>query len=298
MNAQDLALENAVWLSPEAVEPNPFQPRREFPEAEMRELTDSIRTHGVLHPIVVRPVKGKKHKGVAYQLVAGERRWRAATAAHLKLLPATVREMSDFEAATLALVENIQRNDPDDWGMAERMRWLMQEHERRHKAPMSERQLAKQLGKSIGFVRNYLGLFKLKPDVQKMVQRNQATRSSAFEIDKVSDKTLRAELIAAVDKGASFQEVKGRIESEKEDADWKRESQTPDKTTRAGLQSQSAREREAQKEAGRLATEITGKLMALGSYAPDVGGKYRQGELAPHIARWRAQLAKIEAGKN
>jgi hypothetical protein len=92
--------------------------------------------------------------------------------------------------------------------------------------------------------------------------------------------------------------VKDRIESAKNEADWKRDSQTPDRPTRAGLGKQTLRQREAQKEAMRLASEITGKLMALSSYAPSVGEEFLKAELAPQISRWRALLEKIEAGKN
>ena len=96
----------AVMLKISELEPNREQPRREFDEKSMAELADSISQHGVLQPLLVRPLFGG-----GYQIVAGERRWRAARMAGLSEVPAMVREMSDSEVMELALIENLQRED-------------------------------------------------------------------------------------------------------------------------------------------------------------------------------------------
>src|SRR5690606_36348096 len=87
------------------VRPNPYQPRVEMDDAALAELTESIRAHGVLEPVIVRPA------GDGYELVVGERRWRAAQRAGLSSIPAVVRQLTDQEAAVLALVENLQREN-------------------------------------------------------------------------------------------------------------------------------------------------------------------------------------------
>src|SRR5690606_24661479 len=98
------------WLSPAAIEANPYQPRRNFSPQEMEELAQSIREHGVLQPIIVRPLP-EPRDGIAYQLVAGERRWRASQQAAVETVPAIVRGVNDQQALELALIENIQRHD-------------------------------------------------------------------------------------------------------------------------------------------------------------------------------------------
>jgi len=92
----------------ELIRPNPAQPRTEFPEAELEELAASIRNKGLLQPILVRPAPGAPSE---YQIVAGERRWRAAQRAGLQAIPAVVRELCDIETLEAALIENLQRSD-------------------------------------------------------------------------------------------------------------------------------------------------------------------------------------------
>ena len=96
---------DASQVSVTAIVPNPFQPRRHFDEAARADLVRSIQTHGILQPVVVRPREG--HDG--YELVAGERRWRAAQTAQLDSIPAIIKPISDRDASALALIENIQR---------------------------------------------------------------------------------------------------------------------------------------------------------------------------------------------
>jgi ParB family chromosome partitioning protein len=98
--------QSVILLGAAAIAPNPYQPRRVFSPAELEELTNSIREHGLLQPILVRRTPES-----TFQIVAGERRWRAAQVAGLQQIPAVVREVSDQEALELALIENVQRHD-------------------------------------------------------------------------------------------------------------------------------------------------------------------------------------------
>ena len=102
-----------VTLRVSEIEPNRDQPRRYFDESALAELADSIRQHGVLQPLVVRPLAGG-----GYQIIAGERRWRACRMAGVSEVPAVVREMTDVEAMEIALIENLQREDLNIMGEA------------------------------------------------------------------------------------------------------------------------------------------------------------------------------------
>lgn len=140
------------------IEPNPFQPRRVFDEDKLAELAASIRERGVVQPIVVRPL------GEGYQLVAGERRWRAAALAGLPAVPAVVREVSDREALELALVENIQRQDLNP--MEEARAYLALQET----LGLTQEQLAARLGKSRPAVANTMRLLGLDGQVQRLVE--------------------------------------------------------------------------------------------------------------------------------
>lgn len=209
------------------LEANPFQHRRIFSQAEMDELTESIREHGVLQAILVRPIRKKTNTAIKFQVVAGERRFRAATAAGLRTIPATVKEVSDLEALTIALVENIQREDPDDWATATGIKSMM-EMSAANGEPLTELAVARRLKKSAGFVRNHLGLFKLRPQLQEVAQERSNVKSSLFEIAKVKDPEAEADLIAAVRSGASFQAVKARVDEYLKHEEWQKESRKQD----------------------------------------------------------------------
>lgn len=226
MNVQEIPVEQ--------LESNPFQYRTHFPEAEMQELTASVAEVGVLQPIQVRPVAGKKHKGVLYQIVAGERRWRASKAAYRPTIPAIVKQMGDLEVLTTAIIENSQRQDPDDWATAKGIQNLMEMHAKSG-APLSERDVATMLNKSVSYVRNHLGLLKLRPALQEVAQKHSHVKSSLFEIEKVKDPETERELIEAVEAGASFSTIKARVETHQANEQWRRDSQTPDRETSAHI---------------------------------------------------------------
>ena len=137
--------------------PNPSQPRTRFDEAAIDELADSIRERGVISPILVREVDG------GYQLIAGERRWRAAQKAQLHLIPALVKTFDDAESAEVALIENIQREDLSAIEEADGYRKLIDRHGH------TQEQLSRLVSKSRSHVANLLRLLDLPPEVRAML---------------------------------------------------------------------------------------------------------------------------------
>jgi len=144
------------------LDPSPFQPRVAFPQESLDELADSIRARGILQPILARshPMQPER-----FYIVAGERRWRAAGLAGLHEVPAIVREMSDAEAATAALIENLQREDLNPMEEAEGYSRLLDEMR------VTQEKLAETLGKSRSQVTNALRLLNLPPAVQAEVRK-------------------------------------------------------------------------------------------------------------------------------
>ncbi|NCO38225.1 MAG: stage 0 sporulation protein J [Armatimonadetes bacterium CG_4_10_14_3_um_filter_66_18] len=147
--------------------PNPFQPRQQFSQQELDELTDSIRTHGVLQPLVVRRVGDK------YQCVVGERRVRAATAAGLTAVPAVVREFSDQEMLALAIVENAQRQDLSPLESAAAYKRLTEEF------GMTQQEVAAAIGKSRSAVANTLRLLDLPDPILEALAAGELTEGHA-----------------------------------------------------------------------------------------------------------------------
>ena len=146
-------------LPVDEIRPNPYQPRQGLDPQALEELTTSIREHGILQPILVRPING------GFQLVAGERRWRAARAAGMVDVPAVVRELSDRDAAVLALVENLQRADLQFFEEAEAYRQLLEEFR------LSQEELAEQVGKSQPAIANKVRLLRLEGVVRERICR-------------------------------------------------------------------------------------------------------------------------------
>ena len=148
----------ALLLPLQKVEPNPDQPRRRFDEAALQELADSVRQHGIIQPLTVR-----KLPSGFYQIIAGERRWRAARMAGLREVPVTVIEADDKKAMELALIENLQRADLDPIEEAQGYQQLMQEY------GMTQSAVADRVGRSRPAVANALRLLALSAPVLDMV---------------------------------------------------------------------------------------------------------------------------------
>ncbi|HJN14532.1 MAG TPA: ParB/RepB/Spo0J family partition protein [Armatimonadota bacterium] len=157
-----------VELRPNEIEPNPFQPRTSMADAQLDELTRSIERHGVVQPLVVRPVGNGN-----YQLVTGERRWRASQRAGLATVPCLVRETNDNEALQIALVENLQREDLNAIDAGRGYKQLMVEF------GLTQEQVAGVVGKSRSAIANTVRLLDLPDAVQSAVEAGSLTEGHA-----------------------------------------------------------------------------------------------------------------------
>lgn len=183
---------------------NPNQPRRHFAEAELNELADSIRAHGVLQPILVRPLSGGK-----YEIVAGERRWRAAQLAGLTEIPALVRDLDDVEILEIAIVENVQRADLNAIEEAQGYQALIDRFGR------TQQEIADAIGKSRPHIANTLRLLALPAEVLEMVRDGRLTAGHARAILTAPDPVALA--LRAVAEGLNVREVE-RLAAEAKDA--------------------------------------------------------------------------------
>ncbi|HIR51881.1 MAG TPA: ParB/RepB/Spo0J family partition protein [Candidatus Onthovicinus excrementipullorum] len=168
--------ESAHMLSISDIEPNRDQPRKQFDDASLKELADSIAEHGVIQPLLVRPIGG----GI-YQIVAGERRWRASRLAGLTEVPAVVRELSDSETMEIALVENLQREDLDPIEEAEGIAQLIETYS------LTQEAAAQKLGKSRPAVANALRLLHLPQPVREMIRQGKLTQGHARALLSLDD---------------------------------------------------------------------------------------------------------------
>ncbi|MDO4750427.1 MAG: ParB/RepB/Spo0J family partition protein [Eubacteriales bacterium] len=166
------------------VEPNPNQPRRDFDEEELQALADSIATHGVVQPLTVRQLRSGY-----YQIIAGERRWRAARIAELKEIPAVIIEADDKKVMELALIENLQRQDLNPVEEALGYRSLMEDY------GLTQEDTAKRVGKSRPAVANALRLLSLCPDVLELVRSGKLSAGHARAV--LSLKSEKAQKEAA-----------------------------------------------------------------------------------------------------
>ena len=164
---------------------NTYQPRTEFDEAALRELTESVLVHGVLQPIMVRP-----HGNDRYELIAGERRFRAAQAAGLTQIPAVIREMTDEESLTVALIENIQREDLNAMEAARGYKQLLDQF------GLTQVELSRQLGKSPSTVAYSLSLLRLPPEMQESIARGEISMDHGKVLLSVAAPERRAALFA------------------------------------------------------------------------------------------------------
>lgn len=155
----------------ELVQRNPQQPRKHFDEAELNDLSSSIKTHGVLQPILVRPIADGK-----YEIVAGERRWRAAQRAGLHTIPAVVRELNEVEVLEIAIVENVQRMDLNPIEEAQGFQALIDRFGR------TQQEIADAVGKSRPHIANMLRLLQLPDDLQEMVRDGRLSSGHARAI--------------------------------------------------------------------------------------------------------------------
>jgi ParB family transcriptional regulator, chromosome partitioning protein len=188
-----------------AVHPNPFQPRREFKEDELAELADSIRQNGLLQPILVRPA-GNRQGADRWELVAGERRWRAITRLGWKEVPAVVRPVDDRTLLVLALVENIQRAELSALEEAQGFQQLMAEF------GLSQQEVAEAVGRDRSTVANTLRLLQLPASVRRLVESGALSAGHARALLAVPDALKMADLAkVAAEQQWSVRETEERV---------------------------------------------------------------------------------------
>lgn len=184
---------------------NAKQPRLALPPLAIDELTASIREHGVLQPIIVRPTEPG-----SYEIVAGERRWRAVLSLGLPMIPAIVEAMSDEIALEVAIIENLQREDLSPLDEAAIFARMTSE------LGYSIRKLAERIGKDKGYVENRLRLMHAPADIRALVAERSDTISHAYELMKITDAARRSELAAQVLRGElSLARLKGVVREER-----------------------------------------------------------------------------------
>lgn len=171
----------------ESIEPNPYQPRRKFDETALQELADSIKTYGLIQPVTVRPVENGR-----YQLISGERRFRAAHLAGLTEIPAFVRTVDDLQSIQMALVENIQRDDLNAIEIALCYQQLIEE------CHLKQEDLSSKLGKDRSTISNYLRLLKLSTDAQIAVRDNQISMGHARALVVVEDEQMQSKIVKQI----------------------------------------------------------------------------------------------------
>lgn len=193
----------AVALRVAEIHPNRAQPRKQFDEQALAELAASIAQHGVLQPLLVRPLVDG-----GYQLVAGERRWRAARQAGLTEVPVVVREMTDREAAELAMIENLQREDLNPLEEAMGYRTLMDEY------ALTQEEAARAVNKSRPAVANALRLLQLPEPVTALVAEGKLSAGHARALLTLSDPQEQSALAQeTVQQGWSVREVERRVKA-------------------------------------------------------------------------------------
>jgi ParB family chromosome partitioning protein len=186
------------------VQRNPAQPRKHFDEGELNELANSIKAHGVLQAILVRPIAGGK-----YEIVAGERRWRAAQRAGLHAIPAVVRDLNEVEVLEIAIVENVQRTDLNPIEEAQGFQALIDRFGR------TQEEIAEAVGKSRPHIANMLRLLKLPEDLQEMVRDGRLSSGHARAILTAPDPRRLAQRVLS--EGLNVREVERLAQQAKDE---------------------------------------------------------------------------------
>jgi ParB family chromosome partitioning protein len=206
-NSADSVQGSAVMLSLTEIEPNRDQPRKNFEVEALSQLADSIKQYGILQPLVVRPIPGTG----TYQLVAGERRWRAARMAGLSEVPVVIKELNDSQAMEIALIENLQREDLNPIEEAEGYSMLMETF------GLTQDEVAQRVGRSRPAVANALRLLNLPDDVRSMVKNGELSQGHARTLLSVPDegqmKNIAQEI---VDKGLSVRALEKLLKHNEE----------------------------------------------------------------------------------
>lgn len=183
------------------IEPNSLQPRTKFDESRLEELAQSILSNGIIQPLLVRPINGGR-----YQLVAGERRWRAAQRANLQKVPCIVREIPEEKVLELALIENIQRQELNVIEEAHAYKRLIET------LGLTQEMVAQRVGRDRTFITNYLRLLRLPEEVQRFVEEEKITMGHARALLGVDDADIQRKVADnVINQGLSVRDTERTI---------------------------------------------------------------------------------------
>ena len=193
----------------EEVGPGPFQPRKKINEQQLSELSASIEVQGVLQPIVVRErAVQDSQTGIRYEIIAGERRWRAAQLANLETIPAVVKTVSDIDAVAIALIENIQRENLNPLEEANAFQRLIIEYE------MTHQEVANSVGRARASISNMLRLLELPNSVQELLNNSSINMGHARALLSIQDPAMQLEVANLVaEKKLSVRETEKLVKS-------------------------------------------------------------------------------------
>jgi ParB family chromosome partitioning protein len=198
------ARDQTAQLKLEEIKPNPYQPRKDFDNQSLEELTQSIREKGVIQPVLVR------RKGNYYELIAGERRFRAANLLHMKEIPVIIKDVTDVESLELSLIENIQREGLNPIEEAHAFQYLIE------KFGITQEQIAQVIGKSRASIANILRLLNLPPEIQGEIQRGRISFAHGrllLELGERNQQRLLAHKI--ISNGLSVRELENMVKKVK-----------------------------------------------------------------------------------
>ena len=186
----------SIFVSIQTIEPNPSQPRKSFDDQDIAELASSIKDKGVLQPLIVRPVSpGSRDK---FQIVAGERRWRACQSAGIEQVPVIIKELSDWESLEIALIENVQRENLNPIDEAEAYQQLMDQYS------LTQSDVAGRVGKDRATIANYIRLLKLHPEARDLVRTGELAVGHAKAVLSVKESAAQLRIAKrAVEEGLS-----------------------------------------------------------------------------------------------
>lgn len=207
--------ETVQYISIHDVKPNANQPRKVFDEEKISELAASIKENGIIQPLIVR----KKGKG--YEIVAGERRWRASVKAELKEVPCIVRELDDEQNMLLAIVENMQREDLNPMEEAEGLNQMIAAY------GLTQEQVSKSIGKSRPYIANSLRLLKLPEEIRDLISDGSLSAGHGRTLVSIPDEARQIEIARKILKdGLSVRETE-KLAAEKEEPGKKRRGRKP-----------------------------------------------------------------------
>lgn len=203
LEEQDYHPNEVVQLEVNKIVPNRFQPRTIFDEEKIKELAQTIRTHGMIQPIIVRKIDDGN-----YELIAGERRWRAVTLLEWEHIPAIIRDLTDTETASIALIENLQREELTAIEEAKAYSQLLEMHS------LTQEALAQRLGKNQSTIANKLRLLKLPEPVQDALMKKEITERHARALIKLKDEQKQLEILRLIiEKDLNVKQTEEKIAS-------------------------------------------------------------------------------------